>query len=416
LDWPESPEAAPLGDGRRALDLDRPDSAESLGECVLRRASEGLAIYPQGGQTALDYGGIPARPGVALDVTALNSVIDYPAADMTVTVEAGITLATLQATLAREGQFLPIDAPFPDRATLGGIYATNTCGPRRFGWGRPRDLIIGVGFVTADGRAIKGGGRVVKNVAGYDFPKLLTGSMGTLGVITSLTLKVRPKPEASALVTLPFADRASIEAAILTLNTSATRPVAVEVLNEPAARRVTTQGDAPYRLVVGFEDNASSVAWQIERLLIELGQGRADCVVVEGAGSEDLWGRLTSFVDAGTRIVSIAATVPRSKAVAIGLSLDPLRWEVKVQAGSGVISAHAIASPGDDSALKSEVLAIRRRVEGLGGGMVLARCPAAWKPELNVWGAARGDRGVMERIKAALDPSGVLNPGRFVVM
>ena len=204
MDWPDSPDAAPLGDGRRAVAVDRPESVAALREAVARRASEGLAIYPQGGRTSLDYGGIPRRPGVALDVTALDGVIDYPAADMTVTVGAGITLAKLQAVLATEGQFLPIDAPHAERATLGGVYATNTCGPRRFGWGRPRDQIIGVSFVTADGKEVKGGGRVVKNVAGYDFPKLMTGSMGTLGIITQMTLKVRPRPGASVLVVARF--------------------------------------------------------------------------------------------------------------------------------------------------------------------------------------------------------------------
>src|SRR6185312_5868323 len=124
----------------------------------------------------------------------------YPAADMTITVEAGITLAALGAVLAEQHQRLQIDAPDPDRATLGGVFATNTRGPRSFGLGRPRDQIIGVAFVTSDGELVKGGGRVVKNVAGYDFPRLLTGSLGTLGIIAQMTLKVRPMPEASELV------------------------------------------------------------------------------------------------------------------------------------------------------------------------------------------------------------------------
>ncbi len=193
MDWPNSEDAGDLGDGKKATSIEHPASIDELRQAVGRWAAEGLAIYPQGGKTALDYGGIPARPGVAIDTTSLKGVIDYPAADMTITVEAGITLAELQSILATEGQRLPLDAPSPERATLGGIYATNTCGPRRFAAGRPRDLILGVSFVTADGKEIKGGGRVVKNVAGYDFPKLLTGSMGTLGVITQMTLKVRPE-------------------------------------------------------------------------------------------------------------------------------------------------------------------------------------------------------------------------------
>ena len=182
--------------------------------------SLGHAIYPQGGRTALDYGGVPRRPGVAIDTTGINRLIDYPFADMTITVEAGMTLSALRAILAEQGQRVLVDAPDPDQATLGGIYATNASGPRRYAAGRPRDQIIGVSFVTSEGVVVKGGGRVVKNVAGYDFPKLLTGSMGTLGIITQLTLKVRPIPEASAIAWVPFWN----PEASPTRSTSSTRP------------------------------------------------------------------------------------------------------------------------------------------------------------------------------------------------
>ncbi len=235
--WPDSPLGGRLGDGRNAHATDRPETIDALRQVVTDRVAEGLAIYPQGGGTALDYGGTPRAPGVAVDTRALNRVIEYPAADMTITVEAGITLSALRAVLATENQRLLIDAPEPDRATIGGIFATNSCGPRRFGLGRPRDQIIGVSFVTADGAFVKGGGRVVKNVAGYDFPRLLTGSMGTLGVLSVLTLKVRPLPEASDLVWIPLANPDTIAAALERLNSSATRPVAVELLN-PSRRPV----------------------------------------------------------------------------------------------------------------------------------------------------------------------------------
>ena len=141
-----------------------------------------------------------------------------------------MTLSALRAILAEQHQRVLVDAPDPDRATLGGIYATNTSGPRRYAAGRPRDQIIGVSFVTSEGVVVKGGGRVVKNVAGYDFPKLLTGSMGTLGIITQLTLKVRPIPEASAIVWVPFWNPKSLADTLDQLNTSGTRPIALELL------------------------------------------------------------------------------------------------------------------------------------------------------------------------------------------
>ncbi len=218
--WPDPPGAGPLGDGRTATTRLRPESVAELCRAVGESVREGLAIYPQGGGTALDYGGMPGRPGVAIDTRSLGQVIDYPHADMTVTVQAGITAVALNAVLAEHNQRLLIEIPQADRATLGGVYATNTYGPRRFGLGRPRDQIIGVSFVTSEGIEVKGGGRVVKNVAGYDLPKLLTGSMGTLGILTQMTLKVRPRPEASAFVWVPFANLSALGGTLDALNTS----------------------------------------------------------------------------------------------------------------------------------------------------------------------------------------------------
>src|SRR5262249_5636495 len=150
--------------------------------------------------------------------------------------------------------------------------ATNTCGPRRFGLGRPRDQIIGVSFVTSEGVAVKGGGRVVKNVAGYDFPKLLTGSLGTLGIITQMTLKVRPLPEASAIIWVPFSKVELLSGTLDALNTSGSRPVALELLNRPAAETIGEPLGLPtgdWVIAIGLEDNAASVGWQINQLMTE---------------------------------------------------------------------------------------------------------------------------------------------------
>src|SRR5262249_6164427 len=151
LTWPEPPAAGPLGDGRFASAADRPASIDDLRQSVARRIAEGHAIYPQGGRTALDYGGIPRLPGVAVHTTALDRLVDYPAAARPIPLEAGLPMAGLQAALAEHNQRLPLDVPHPDRATLGGVFATAACGPRRFGAGRPRDMILGVSFVTSAG-------------------------------------------------------------------------------------------------------------------------------------------------------------------------------------------------------------------------------------------------------------------------
>jgi glycolate oxidase FAD binding subunit len=410
LNWPDSDSsAAPLGDGRHAHALERPASVDELCDAVRRRAAEGLAIYPQGGRTSLDYGGIPQRPGVAIDTTGLNRVIDYPAGDMTITVEAGMTLAELAAVLDTESQRLEIDAPEPDRATIGGVFATNWTGPRRFGWGRPRDQIIGVGFVNGVGNLVKGGGRVVKNVAGYDFPRLLTGSMGTLGAISHVTLRAKPKPETTALAWYSIADEAMLAHDLERLNTSSTRPVAIELVS--AARRLGIQDPGEgWTLAVGFEGSASSVAWQLDRVTAELSAKRVGSS--EGAEASVLWRRLRDDIATAEGLVTIVANVPPSVVPRLAAAIDLGLWAFLAHAGNGVLRATSLDI--DIDRIGADVHRLRALAEDSGGNLIVARCPTEQKESLKVWGNPRPDWGWNERVKAALDPGGVMNPGRFV--
>lgn len=412
--WPDSAVGGRLGDGRFASATDRPETIDALRQAVIDRIAQGYAIYPQGGGTALDYGGIPCAPGVAIDTRALDKVIDYPHADMTVTVQAGISMESLRALLAAQGQRLAIDVPHPDRATLGGIYATNTSGPRRFGAGRPRDQIIGVTFATSDGALVKGGGRVVKNVAGYDFPKLLTGSLGTLGIITQMTLKVRPIPEASALVWVPFTSAESVGTALDRMNTSGTRPIALELLNASAARIVGEAHGLPadeWILVVGFEDNAESVSWQVDRLMIEL--GRTNIVIREGAGAPPLWSALTEFQAADVGPISFVANVRPSSVAGFARDLAPETWAVQAHAGNGIVRGHLLGSTKIEP-YRADVERLRTATVADGGNLILSRCPTEAKDQFRVWGEPRPDWAIAERVKQTLDPKRVMNPGRFV--
>ncbi|HZW34398.1 MAG TPA: FAD-binding oxidoreductase [Isosphaeraceae bacterium] len=412
--WPDSPAGGALGDGRSALATCRPHDLDALCQVVRDRVALGHAIYPQGGCTALDYGGIPRRPGVAVDTRSLSQLIDYPFADMTITVAAGMTLSALRAILAEHQQRVLVDAPFPDRATLGGIYATNTTGSRRYGAGRPRDQIIGVSFVTAEGAVVKGGGRVVKNVAGYDFPKLLTGSMGTLGIITQMTLKVRPIPEAAAIAWIPFTSVQPLTDALDQLNTSGTRPIALDLLNPSAAGMIGQglglPGDRAV-LVLGFEDTVESVQWQIGRLTTEL--GRTDLTVVEGEPTAPLWDALTEFQARSLGPIGFVANVRPSSVATFSLALDPEKWSVQAHAGNGIVRGQALGERTLEEAA-GEIDALRRSAVRDGGNLILARCPTEWKERLRVWGQPRPDWAIAERVRAALDPHGAMNPGRFV--
>jgi glycolate dehydrogenase FAD-binding subunit len=412
--WPSSEGGIALGDGRMAHTEFHPADVPALCETIREQVALRRAIYPQGGKTSLDYGGTPARPGVAISTCLISRLIDYPHADMTITVEAGMTLARLSAILAGQGQRLLVEAPFPDRATLGGIYTTNTGGPRRFGAGRPRDQIIGVSFVTSEGVVVKGGGRVVKNVAGYDLPKLLTGSMGTLGIITQLTLKVRPIPEKSAIAWVRFRTLHAAEEALEMLNVSGTRPIAVELLNLPAARSIGKEPGLPEGeiiLVIGYEENAPTVTWQLDRLHSELKD--ADLTIVGEGETATLWTSLIEFQAAAMGVISFVANVRPSSLAPFLAKTDPALWSVQAHAGNGIVRGHAL---GEESfkAAAAQIEVLRRIAVADGGNLILSRCPADLKETLHVWGEPRADWVIGERVKAALDPHHSMNPGRFV--
>jgi glycolate oxidase FAD binding subunit len=343
---------------------------------------------------------------VALEMTGLNRVVDYPVDDLTLTVEAGMTIGAIQALLAPNRQRLAIDAPMPDRATIGGVIATQFAGPRRLGWGRPRDQIIGVHFVAADGRAIKGGGQVVKNAAGYDFPRLLTGSMGTLGVITSVALKVRPMTEATAVAWIGIDDPAQVAERLDALAKSRVRPSAVELLNGPAARAVGGEGLSgghAWVVAVGFEDNATSVQWQVRQLREEIG---AEFEVVEGERAEAVWAALRDHPETAEGAIGLVANVRPSRVAEFVQGLEPRIGSVQAHAGNGIVRAwEGDAGP---------VAWLRKAAVAAGGNLVLSRAPVEVKKALNVWGQPRADWPLMERVRQAFDPDGILNPGRFL--
>ena len=406
--WPADDAAGIIADGRPATATHRPATVAELQDQVRAAVAAGLAVYPRGGGTTRESGGVPARPGVVIETDRLDRVIDYPAADMTITVEAGMTLGAIRAIVAGENQRLAIESPNPDRATLGGIFATARTGPRRFGWGRPRDAIIGVAFVNGAGDLVRGGGRVVKNVAGYDLPKLLTGSWGTLGIITELTLKVNPRPEASAFVAVQYSSLLEVAAALDRLNTSGTRPIALELVDTAMAG---ISPDAGWTLSIGLEGNEAAVAWQVRRLETELGRPVLTCR--REAEAEAAWLDLVDREAADLTPVEFRASFAPSAALRFVEQVPVGRWAVRAHAGNGVVRGW-LRSASDLVHAEADILRLRAEANRLGGALVLAGCPTDWKARLGVWGERRPDWALAERVKAALDPGRVLNPGRFV--
>lgn len=386
----------------------RPASPAELGDIVRHAAARGEAIYPLGGRTMLDLGLPPTKPGIGVNLTALDQVIDYPARDMTITVQAGITLAQLQQVLATENQWLPIDVPLPDKATLGGAIACNVSGPRRYGYGTFRDYVIGITVVNDRGQEVKAGGRVVKNVAGYDLCKLYTGSLGTLGVITQVTLKVRPKPEAQAMVQVSCA-RDVLADLLDRFHASATRPVCVDPHDEPG-------NTAPVRVFVVYEENGAAVDWQVNRLREELESAFPSLVVHRDASAEREFRILTetllwSAYRLTFRANLLASALPRF--IQAASEFAPQLATLHGQAGNGIVTGHFRESATKPQA-KKVVDHLRAKAVAADGNLILTRCPDQWKHELGVWGEPRADWELMRTIKRQLDPQNLFNPGRFV--
>jgi glycolate oxidase FAD binding subunit len=388
-------------DGFGPVPVRRPGSAAELGGFVREAVAANQAVYPVGGRTMLDLGRPPTKPGFAVDTTGLSAVIDYPARDMTITVQAGIPLAKLQQTLAAENQWLPVDVPEPDRATIGGAIATNASGPRRFGYGTLRDYVIGISFITDEGKEVNGGGRVVKNVAGYDLMKLQTGALGTLGILTHVTLKVKPKPEESAAIVFTCG---GTEAGTLLdlLHASKSRPIAVELLN-PAAWQAAGVGPllkGDWVIAAGFDEKHSTVAWQVSALLAELKSAAAKGVTeLRGADVPRLWSAVTELqTRPESRFIWKASMLPSKIAGIVeklGLVPGVLLASEALNGIAWVHSDQSVVLPEGDI------------------NWTIRRSPSDGRAQIPVWGRQTDTWTVMRHVKRMLDPNSVFNPGRL---
>src|SRR6266851_90204 len=238
----------PRIDGIASTSRVTPASREELAEALRLADEHGQAVAPVGGGTQLDLGMPPSRLDVVIETTGLNKVVEYEPADLTVTVEAGIRFDELQKLLGEQGQFLALDPPAASGATIGGLIATNASGPLRFAYGTARDLVIGTRVANPDGNVTHAGGRVVKNVAGYDLNKLYVGSLGTLGIIVELSFTLAPIPPATNTVVGQFADANAARAVINAVVQSPLSPMAIELLGPRAASAVSL----PEALLVVF--------------------------------------------------------------------------------------------------------------------------------------------------------------------
>lgn len=382
-----------------------PGSAEQAAELLRWSSQHGLRIAPRGGGTKLAWGNPPRGLDLVLATGRLDQVLEHAWGDMTATAQAGCTVAQLQRTLAEHGQRLALDPLWPERATIGGVLATNDSGALRARFGTLRDLIIGITIALPDGTLARSGGKVVKNVAGYDLPKLMTGALGTLGLIVEATFRLHPLPAATSTVRVACASAEVANALLLQVLDSTLVPTGVQLsIGSSAAPEVDLR----------FEGIPAAIDAQLAQLqTISQRSGGGSVTPID----EQTWQRREQlWQDTATTLIAKTSVLPAQLAL-LSATLDrlarPLRldWQLVAQAaGVGTLRLDAA----NDEVLLTALSLARAEIGRLGGSLVLLDCPAALRSRLDVWGTPGDALPLMRRVKAHFDPGALLNPGRYV--
>jgi glycolate oxidase FAD binding subunit len=371
---------------------------------ALRQANDAnLAVIPRGGGTKLAWGHPPHRADVILATARLNKIIEHAWADLTVSVEAGITIRELQSTLARHNQRLAIDVLWPKSATIGGILSTSDSGALRLRFGSLRDLVIGVTIALPDGTLASSGGKVVKNVAGYDLPKLVTGAFGTLGVITRAVFRLHPLPQSAHTYTFLARDAADAQRLILAIQDSQLAHAALQ------ARFI--EGAQP-QLDILFEATEAGLNAQAAQLKSLV----AAAPITES--DPPVWNARQESYSAVIRQESPCAV---AKVSVLPSRIAPTAEAISAQARTHQLRAHSVIQAtglgctlleGEPSSIHAALHSLRTQLENSGGSLFLAHAPAAMPP-LDAWGNLGDSLPLMRAIKHQLDPQHTLNPGRL---
>jgi glycolate oxidase FAD binding subunit len=379
-----------------------PGTASEIAE-ILRLSNEaGLAVIPRGGGTKLGWGNPPSRADLVLSTARLTEIIEHAWADLTVSVEAGCTVQRLQETLAQHGQRLALDPLWPEKATIGGVLSTNDSGALRLRFGALRDLIIGATIALADGTLASSGGKVVKNVAGYDLPKLVTGALGTLGVITRAVFRVHPLPRNTRSFSVSAANAEETQRFVLAVQDSKLAHIFLQSHFSDEAPPVTD---------ILFEGTgAGLVAQEAQLRNLSAPANVREASTATWTAREELWTfsepASTAMAKISTLPADMARTMKLMEHIATG---HQVRWRALVYA-TGIGWLRLEGKPGS---LRGALQALRGELEGQGCSVVALHRPEKM-PAFDAWGTAGDALPLMKAVKQQLDPRSTLNPGRFV--
>lgn len=396
---------------------DANDLAEMLKECNLQK----IAVTPWGGGTLQHLGNSPSRMEVVVRTTALDQVIEYEPTDLTVTVQAGITLKHLSDTLGAHNQFLPVDVPLPEKSTVGGVLAAGAYGPMRLRYGPPRDFTLGLMTATVDGTIVKSGGKVVKNVAGYELTKVLIGSFGTMGIITEATFKIFPLPQCESTLLASFAHLYEACEVVTELWQLPTPPLAIELLDSTLAQQVELNSSGQWLVAARFGGSQAVVDAARDKSAQRV--HTHNCVALNFTEDvEGVWHTIAHLPahlrDAKPDTLVLRASVPPKELQSL------VRMALSIASAQGLgkplFSAHAASAIAhvrvdfSDAKVLEYIRQLRINLIGLRGHLLIESAPKAMKDELGAWEPIdSASLRLMRAIKNQFDPNNILNPGRF---
>jgi FAD/FMN-containing dehydrogenase len=412
-----------------------PRNTQEVSEVVKFANRKALAIVPWGSGSKMSMGNPPERLDLVICTSRMNHMLDVDTSNLTITVEAGVKFRDIQARLATEEDrcYLPIDPSCSNTATIGGVVATNSAGPRRLLYNLPRDMILGVRVVAPNGEIAGAGGKTVKNVSGYDISKLMVGSMGSLGILCEMTFKLLPLPEKMETLLLSFDSFSDASDLANRIFETTLLPAAVEVMNSTSFANLR-MGDIPefdpdkYVVAVAFEAFQDAV----ERMVTDI----KDIAMIFGAKTNasikdrahlrfwlavsdldpTLTGKFPGLIKAKLNY-RISEWKDIFEFAHKTLAQNGIEHAILSHAGSGICLINLLMDPGSDGLVDKAVEAMAKLLERsreAGGNMIIQRAPTRVKNRLKVWGDSGSDFIVMKRIKGQLDPSGIMCPGRFV--
>jgi len=436
-----------------------PANTKQVAEIVKYANQEDLAIVPCGSGSKMAMGNPPKRLDIVVCTSRMNHMTDMDVANLTITVEAGVKFRDIQARLTTEedrcylpldgpedegdevicsdrthkGCFLPIDPLFSDRATIGGVLAGNSSGPRRLLYGLPRDIVLGVRFVAPNGEIVGAGGKTVKNVSGYDISKLIIGSAGTLGILCEMTMRLLPLPERMETLLVSFDSMSNANAFADRIFESSLLPAAVEILNR------TAFASLQQNRIPGFKTGICVVAVALEAFEEAFKRMHAEMLDMtdglEANGSASLpeeehrffWlavsGLESSLAERFSDLITFQLNYPISERNSImdlsvnTLSAGNIDHTILSHAGNGISLIGLLMDRDDTKATNRAVQTVEtlsKQCREAGGNLLVRSAPTALKNELPMWGVAGSDFILMKRVKEQIDPSGIMSPGRFV--